>query len=141
MAKRRPLALINGRFQSIPAADSLDGVGDLWNGSTQYDQGKTRRYAKQFTTDANGRVTIYLTDSGLLAGNALYSAIFGIQALGGYSGTDPNAVPRFFVESLSADRKTLVVRAITNTLSVLGVLNIGFGSAGIPVYVSVDGLA
>ncbi len=138
---RRPLALIAGRVQQMPAGDFVAGEADLWSGATQYVTG-IRHYAGKFSTGTDGRVTIYLTTTGLASGAALFSQIASVQATG-FPSTAPTAVtavPIFFVESLSTDLKTLVLRYISPmNLLALGA-TAAFGSVAMPGFVHVTGI-
>ncbi len=124
----------------MSTTDWVAGAGDVYNGITAYDQGQTREYHNRATTDSNGRVTLYLTTTGLLAGTALFSKILSIQVAGVYNNTENSRVTNFYVEQEPTDFKTLVVRCSQVGLSLLGILTVNFGSAGIPCYVTVKGL-
>jgi excisionase family DNA binding protein len=64
-------------------------------------------------TITSGLATIYLTDTGLVAGNAVFpTGIFSIQVTG-VGGTSAITAPVGTVKSISPDRKTLVVSLVT----------------------------
>lgn len=97
------------------------------------------------TTDANGRVTVYLTDDGTATGNAIFSTIMQTAGEGAANVTDPNNMLIGARYSLSADRKTLVyqfARGNSSVISLLGATILGMRTAapGSPVVVRIDGM-
>lgn len=97
------------------------------------------------TTDANGRVTVYLTDDGTATGNAIFSTIMQTAGEGTANVTDPNNMLIGARYSLSADRKTLVyqfARGNSSVISLLGATILGMRTAapGSPVVVRIDGM-
>lgn len=97
------------------------------------------------STDANGRVTVYLTDDGTATGNAIFTTIMQTAGEGTANVTNPNDTLIGARYSLSADRKTLTyqfARGNSSVLSILGVTVLGMRAAasGSPVVVRVDGM-
>lgn len=97
------------------------------------------------TTDANGRVTVYLTDDGTATGNALFSTIMMTSGEGTAPQTDPNNLLSGGRYSMSADMRTLVyqfARGNSSTISLLGVNILGMraAAAGTAVAVRIDGM-
>lgn len=96
-------------------------------------------------TDANGRVTVYLTDDGTATGTALFGNIMQTTGEGTAVQTDPNNLLSGGRYSLSADRKTLVyqfARGNSSVVSLLGVNVLGMraAAAGATVVVRIDGM-
>lgn len=96
-------------------------------------------------TDANGRLTVYLTDDGTPAGNALFGNIMQTNGEGTAVQTDPNNIFVSGRYSLSSDLKTLVyqfARGNSSVVSLLGTTVLGMRAAaqGATVSVRIDGM-
>lgn len=116
-----------------------NAVYDLWNNTTQNTSG-VRIYTNTGSTDANGRITLTVTEDGTSGTAALFTAIYSIQATAGPSTFGATAGPFFFVDSVSADRKTIVIRGIKGTsLLALGATTV-FAGSGLPAYITIIGL-
>lgn len=138
---RKPLARINGRDTELALGDFIRGAGDVYNGTTRYEQGATREFFGTAITNSNGRATFYLTTDGTANGPALFSAIFGLPTADLLTATT-NAVdtPVPVIESISADRKIVVVRTIRGQVLLLLAATTTFGPQNITVGLRVKGL-
>lgn len=97
------------------------------------------------TTDANGRVTVYLTDDGTAAGVGLFSTVMMTTGEGTTPQIDANNIIFGGRYSMSADMRTLTyqfARGNSATVSLLGVNILGMRAAatGTNVVVRVDGM-
>lgn len=94
------------------------------------------------TTNASGEATIFLTDSGLVGGIALFTTILAIHTTPTFVGVNPYDCTFAEVKSLSPDFKTLVVRALSGTRTTVllgGNINSLAFSNGASVYVTIHG--
>ncbi len=130
-----------GRVSGV-SPTTVDKLYDHWHGTTQYNGSQLRRYTNAVATDANGRITVYLTQNGLVGGTALFTSILNIKCTGvDGSGTAIQA-PLFIVESISG--VTLVLRAVrgTSTGVLLGgtIISMQFVGSGYTGYLEVVGV-
>lgn len=123
-------------YINISSSELFD---DAYNGTVQNVSG-LRLYTSTGSTDANGRITFLVTDTGLVGGNALFSSVFTIQATGGPAVFTAVNVPVFYVESVSADRKTIIIRGAKGTTLVALGATMTFVGAGVTAYITMIGL-
>lgn len=141
MAQRKPLVNIGGRITEMGASDYVRGAGDVYNGTTRYEQGATREWVGSALTNSNGRATFYLTSDGTGSGTALFSSIFGVpQTNCIFAGANAYDTPNAVVESISADRKTVVVRLVRGRVLLLLSATTEFAPNNITVGLLVKGL-
>jgi hypothetical protein len=121
---------------------STDPYLDHWHGTTQYQTQALRRYTNVGTTDANGRVTVNLTQSGLAGGTALFSTILSAQAIGLDGSTVAIQAINMFIESMSTTQ--IVFRATRGTsVGVLiggTILSVQYAGAGYTVLCEIVGV-
>ena len=137
------ITVTNGNgIAANPVITSATPYFDHWHGTTQYTANQVRKYTNVGTTDANGRVTLQLTQTGLAGGAALFTTILSAQAIG----LDGSAVAiqaiNMFIESVTATQ--IVFRATRGTsVGVLvggTILSTQFAGAGYTVYAEVTGV-
>lgn len=125
-----------------PTITSATPYVDHWHGTTQYNNTQLRRYTNSGTTDANGRVTFQLTQTGIAGGTALFTALLSAQAMGvDGSGTAIQGV-FFITESLSATAITFRAIRGTSTGVLIGgtVVSAQFAGAGYTTYTDIVGV-
>jgi hypothetical protein len=97
------------------------------------------------TTDANGRITINLTEENTAAGTALFTDVWLTTGEATNGAATPNDVATGSRVSLSTDKKVLVYqfsRGNSSVVSLLGVNVLGMRAvaSGTPVAVRIDGV-
>lgn len=85
----------------MPNTKIQDPPIELWFGTTRYLPAQLREFTGNFTTDADGRVTVNLTTNGLVGGPALFSSLVKYSAIGFDGSGNALQVPLFYVESAS----------------------------------------
>lgn len=138
-----PVITVNNTGQITTVSTvAVDELYDHWNGTTQYNGSQLRKYTNTLTTDANGRITLALTQTGIAGGTALFTSLLSIQATGQTASTDPLQAPLFFVESATATQ--VVIRGVRGTsTSVLigGTINSAqYVGSGITARVEITGV-
>lgn len=125
---------------NIPYLDHWHAVGAAT--ATQYQATALRRFTHVGTTDANGRVTVQLTQNGLVGGTALFTSVLTANSIGlDGSGNAIQAI-NMFIESISTTQ--IVFRAVRGTsVGVLiggTIISMQFAGAGYTVYSEITGV-
>lgn len=145
MTIRRPLVVsATAGASQLLSTDIITGAGDIYSGATRYEAGQLRSYWFTGTTDSNGRITCFPTTTGLVGGTALFSAVSGASAIMQISNGTAAANGFFVLESISADKKTVIFRALIGTTAFLTIgLNYSsaaFGGSGLTGILNLVGL-
>lgn len=137
------ISVTNGNGVSgNPTVTAIQPILDHWNGATQYNNSQLRTWSSTGTTDANGRVTFNLTQTGLVGGTALFTSILNAGAIALYAGGSAIESPLAFIESISATQ--IVFRFVdgTSTGVLIGgtVVSMQYTGAGVTVYAHAMGV-
>lgn len=131
-----------GRVASI-APVTVDKLYDHWHGTTQYNASQLRKYTNILNTDAQGRVTVILTETGSGGGPALFASLLSVQACGDSpSNSDPLQAPFFFIETISATQVVFRgARGVSRGILIGGTVNtIQYVGSNIPCYIEITGV-
>lgn len=130
----------NTNFTSTDTQSAIvEAAGDIWNGTSQVTRNLIRFYTNIGTTDSNGRITFIVTTDGTTGTSALFSQIYTVNPVGGPNTFTAVNAPNFYVESVSVDLKTIVIRATTGVnLLALGSTQ-AFAGSGVKGYITIIG--
>lgn len=131
-----------GRVSSVTPT-TIDKLYDHWHGTTQYNASQLRKYTNIVNTDANGRVTVNLTQNGNVGGVALFTTLLSVLATGDSpSNSDPLQAPSFFIESTTTTQVVFRgVRGVSQGILLGGTVNtMRYVGSGIPVYIEITGV-
>jgi len=131
-----------GQLTAASAANVAMPYVDHYHGTTQYNNQQLRKYTNINTTDANGRVTLQLTTTGIAGGTALFTSLLAINAIGSDGSGTAIQAPMLIVESATATQ--VVLRAVrgTQTGVLIGgtVTSAQFAGSGLTVYTQIIGV-
>jgi len=126
----------------MPSPKIYRSQADHFDGTTKYTNGKLRTYSNTLTTDSNGRITVNLTENGLVGGVPLFSDIFVYSALGFDGSGNALQGPFFIIESASTTQ--VVFRGIRGRSQgfLIGgtIVPVQFVGSGYSVNVFIQGL-
>lgn len=91
-------------------------------------------------TDANGSLIIYLTDNGLITGNAMFTVTPSVAITSIVNASAGIATTYATYRPISVDLKTLIIDAAKGTTNVLGLTSSAVPAAGITVKFKVEGI-
>ena len=136
-----------GRLTTATNVNILKPYSDHWHNNasntvTSYSNNEVRMLTDVSTTDANGRVTIQLTQNGISGGTALFSTILSASAIVVDGSGTAIQKPFAVIESITATAVTFRCIRGTSTGVLLGgtVISAQFAGAGYTVYSTITGL-
>lgn len=91
-------------------------------------------------TDANGSLTIYLTDNGLITGNAMFTVSPAIEITAVVNAAAGISTTYATYRPISVDLKTLIIDAAKGTTNVLGLTSSAVPAAGVTVKFKIEGI-
>lgn len=130
---------VQDALTDINASGTATQLYDHWNGTTQYTQSGVRQFTNTGSTDGNGRITFNVTADGTAGGTALFTSVFAISITGGPSAFNAVNAPSFYVESVSADRKQVVIRGVKGTTLLALGTTITYLGSGVGAYILIIG--
>lgn len=131
-----------GQITNMSTVTITNPVADHWNGTTQYNNYQLRDYTNIGTTDANGRVTVNLTTTGLAGGPALFSSILFADAIAVDNSGNALQVPLPSLQSVTATQVIFRFVDGTSTGVLIGgtITSLQYTGAGYTVYISIRGI-
>jgi hypothetical protein len=125
-----------------PTIVTTTPFADAYSGTTQVTAPNLRLFATTGTTDANGRITVNLTTTGLVGGPALFTTVLYANCMGVDNSNNPLQVPLGSLQSVSATQVVFRFVDGTSTGIIIGgtVNSMQYTGAGYTAYIQVVGI-